>query len=426
MDSDDSTSKDDFDLPAKLLLAYIKKSKSIGKTSVIHEIQGSLNKDILQKSIADVVDRHQLLRLCYDTQTLRFSESTNHEFIYYESVTVNEFLPLLKQVAAKPFNKVCNSLLRTTLIQNTNGSHYLITELSHLISDVLSFSIYFSELKKTYHNYKEKGQEYINPMPCQFIDVLEWQDKRNQSNQYNTELDYWHNQFSELPPILNLPIDFQRSSTETYTPCEIKFVLTGDILQNLQDFATSQRITLHSFLFSVYALLLYKYTHNEMINIGTQLPYRPMPFMESVIGNCTSTLIVKTEFNSEMNFLDLIHQISIKLEEGKKNQDVSIEDFINRFHPVNESRIPALFNARFNLLENTDLEYSLCDTNWLCVELNTGFYNDDIYFECAITDMGIKCSIKYNGTLFKQITAELVSQHIQNIVKSTLASPKKT
>jgi amino acid adenylation domain-containing protein len=179
-----------------------------GEQSALHvatshfRVVGPLNKDILQESINDTAQRHEILRTSFSldgppaqlvhpavTVPLAF-----HDFAG-DPDAASKARRVVKEVTSQPFDIARLPLFRFTLVRFSENEHWLLFTHHHVIWDGWSSNIFFRELGRIYEARLEgRGDPGLDP-PRQYEDYARWQRKtfHPTSPAYRSELAWWMN-----------------------------------------------------------------------------------------------------------------------------------------------------------------------------------------------------------------------------------------
>ncbi|HLP61534.1 MAG TPA: AMP-binding protein, partial [Candidatus Deferrimicrobium sp.] len=104
----------------------------------------------------------------------------------------------------RPFDLSRAPLLRSGLIRLANGDYIWLVDIHHIVTDGTSQDI----LTKDFFAFSQ-GRE-LAPLPLQYTDFSQWQNRLPGSNAIKAQQDYWLSQLTGEIPRLNLPVDYKR------------------------------------------------------------------------------------------------------------------------------------------------------------------------------------------------------------------------
>ena len=137
-----------------------------------------------------------------------------------------------------------------------------------------------------------------------------------------TQIAYWKKQLTGLPPVLELPTDRPRLAIQTFRGAKQSFQLTRELTQQLKALSYSSNTTLFMTLLTAFAVLLFRYSHQEDLAIGTPIANRTQSEIESLIGFFANTLVMRIDLQGNPSFADLLVRVRQVALDAYENQDL--------------------------------------------------------------------------------------------------------
>ena len=119
-------------------------------------------------------------------------------------------LGLADDDARRPFDVAAGPLVRATLARLAPREHVCILTVHHIVSDLVSFQIFWGELAPLYAAAVHRMPSPLPPPPVQFADFAVWQRRWMDGEVLQAELDWWRGQLAGFPLVLDLPTDRPR------------------------------------------------------------------------------------------------------------------------------------------------------------------------------------------------------------------------
>ncbi|MBT7411143.1 MAG: non-ribosomal peptide synthetase, partial [Methylococcales bacterium] len=256
-------------------------------------LKGSLNVSALQDAIFEVLDRHEALRCCFandeghavqfvieiedvDLPVIDLSVLNDQE----QSAKINELAIAESQ---KSFSLENDLLLRTTLIHQNETEHVLLITMHHIVSDGWSLSILVRELSHLYDAFSQDKDSPLPELPIQYIDFAEWQREWLDEGTMEKQQAYWTKQLDNVP-VLSLSTDYTRPTVLTSTGERFPVHIPKQTVDALNSLSQKQGATLFMTLLSAFKLMLYRYTGQQDICVGTPIANRNQVDVEGLIG----------------------------------------------------------------------------------------------------------------------------------------------
>ncbi|MEH2077516.1 MAG: amino acid adenylation domain-containing protein, partial [Nostoc sp.] len=255
---------------------------------------GTLNVDGLQQSLIEIIHRHEALRTNFVTVDGQAAQIIQAQPNWSVAVVDLKHLPwkeqeiaaqkLLQQQAIEPFDLAHDALIRATLIVLSPTEQWLLVCMHHVVSDGWSIGVFVEELQALYNAYSQGQPSPLLPLPIQYADFAIWQRQWLQGEVLNSQLGYWKEQLANAPTFLPLPTDRPRPAVQTFNGAHLEFTLSVELTQKLVKLSQQQGVTLFMTLLAAYDTLLYRYTGQTDILVGTPIANRDRTDIEGLIG----------------------------------------------------------------------------------------------------------------------------------------------
>ena len=381
-------------------------------------IKGDLNINKLEESYNKLINRHESLRTSFviiDGEPVqKIEKDIEFKIEYYEEVdkdnienTVNTFV--------KSFRMDKAPLLRVKIIKVKEREHILLMDIHHIICDGFSMDILIKELFEIY-----EGEEKA-PLSLQYKDYSEWKKDFEESEQYKEEEKYWLKEFSGEIPILNMPIDYKRSEKQIFEGEVLKFNIDKKLSDKLREISKSKGITMNMLLLAAYSTLLYKYSGQSDIVIGSPIIGRNHRDLNNIIGMFVNTLPLRNYPEGSKRFSDYLNEVKMNCINAFDNQDYDFYDLIEKLNIKRSSDRNPLFDTTFNMseTENNSVEVSGLTFETYPMEFNTSKF--DFTLSAIDSNKEIYFILRYCKGLFKKETMERLSNHFINLLNNVVS-----
>ncbi len=406
--------------------------------SVSMHLTGAVNVDVLEKSINAVINRHEILRTIFPEK----NEQPIQEILPALSIslpivdlpqqtnakthtTLNE---MARDEANKGFDLANGPLLRANLLRVSAEENVLLLTMHHIISDAASFAIFFQDLSQIYNANIDGHSPEIAPLAFQYGDYAVWENDRLSGPVLEKQLDYWQNQLSgELTP-LQLPLDYPRPAIQTFSGETILLPLPDSLADKLRKFSQNHEATLFMTLLAAFQVLLYRYTRQTDITIGSPVVNRNLSETQAMIGYFQNTMVFLGQFSPEERFSDMLSGVKQTVLSAFENADVSFEKLVETLAPNRDLSINPLFQAAFlyqNELKSSSWRETLQLQDVAVKPLLTT--NDTAKFDLTLAleahQEKLTAGIEFNTDLFKRETIQRMLSHFQTILEGIVAQP---
>jgi len=402
--------------------------------SVVIELKGLLDVEILEKSLNEIVQRHEALRTNFsviNNQPVHVIASTqiiSMPVVNLQELTLEmqpiEAKRLIKQEAQQPFNLNTDPLLRVTLLKLGSQAHILVLTIHHIISDGWSIGIFIQELGSLYKTFLTNAAYPLTHLPVQYADFAEWQRQWLQGDRLEQQLSYWRQQLAGVPPVLHLPTDRPRPSIQSFRGDIEKFYLDRKLTEQLRQISHTSGGTLYMVLLTAFSILLYRYSDIADIVIGSPIANRNRVEIEGLIGFFANTLALRIQISDSCTYLDLLKQVQETTLAAYSHQDLPFETLVDELKIERHLSHNALFQVVF-ALQNAPMPSVQIPDLEMTADIN--FDNGTVRFDLEVhlweSSEGLKGDLVYNTDLFDSTTIKRLIGNFQTLLEGIVSNP---
>ncbi len=319
------------------------------------------------------------------------------------------------------------ALLRCKLIQVDQQKFVLLFTMHHITSDGWSEYIIQDEILKLYHAFRNGGQDPLAPLRIQYKDYCAWQNVQLSGSRLKRHQSYWLKQFEEPVSRLKLPTDFPRPALQTFSGAIHFFRIDPELQQRLNGMARENGASLFMTLLSGVSVLLYKYTHQTDIVLGTAAAGRDHVDLGSQVGFYANILPIRLRFSDAGSFHQLLTDALDVTLEAFEHQlypfDLLIDD-LNLERDLSHSPLTDVMVVMQNIASGDEDAGNLGDVSPEAlsdVEYAAAKY--DLIFTFRETAGGIQAKVSYNTDLFKKDTIERLSEQLIILLNEIVKDP---
>src|SRR5262249_54053491 len=218
-----------------------------------------------------------------------------------------ETLRIATQEAQIPFDLREVPLIRVKLLKLGELDQVLLATMHHIISDGWSMGVFIKELAALYEAYSNHRSSPLEELSIQYADFAYWQ-REWLGEVIDRQLSYWKKQLAGISK-LQLPIDHPRPAVQTFNGAAKTFLLKRELLNELKALSNSNGVTLFMTLLAAFKVLLYRYSGQQDIAVGTPIANRNRAEIESLIGFFVNTLVMRTELSNNPRFEELLERV---------------------------------------------------------------------------------------------------------------------
>jgi len=403
-------------------------------------LTGSLNLTALKQTFNEIVCRHETLRTTFAvtqgqpvqaisptlTIPLPVIDLRNHPRQERET----QARRLATEEAGRPFHLTTGPLLRTMLLQLDEAEYVLLLNLHHIVADGWSIGVLIRELGTLYKAFLENKPSPLPALPIQYADFAEWQREwlqgveANDHSPLQTQLAYWQKQLDGIS-VLHLPTDRLRPAVPTYRGAKQFLELPHSLSQGLEALSHQEDVTLFMTLLAAFQTLLYHYTQQEDIVIGSPIANRNHSEIEGLIGFFVNSLVLRNDLSANPTFRELLNRVREVTLSAYAHQDLPFEKLVEELHCLRELSHHPLFQVVFSL-QNTPME--LLDLPGLTLspfEFDSKTAKLDLEFHLWQGLENLNGLVVYSTDLFDDTTITRMLGHFQTLLESIVADPEQ-
>ena len=422
------------------ILNHFEGAQSAYNISHVILLEGKLDQPALKKAFEEMTNRHEILRTVFSENgtgsTRQFIKSPKAYAFDFKKTDVSALQEkeqvinqLIEQESFGSFDFTKGPLWRCHLITVEDKKHILIIVQHHIISDEWSMHIFYQELCVLYNAYTANKVAHLSPLRIQYKDYAAWHNQRLESDDILTHKEYWLKKFSGEIPVLELPADKERPIIKTFNGASITSTIDKHILRKLHEISEGLGGDLFMGLFSCVNALMYRYTGQEDIVIGSFTTGREHPDLENQIGFYSNTLALRTQFDGLGSFESLFNQAKEVSLSAYEHQLYPYDELIDALKlPRNVNRNP-LFDVMVVLQDSIEqnAEYAMNG-------LQTSIYGPgeyriakyDVSFIFSKSENGLDLCLEYNTDIYSARQMERMLHHFENLMTAIAGDPKQS
>ncbi|MCC5610235.1 amino acid adenylation domain-containing protein [Nostoc sp. CHAB 5834] len=408
------------------------------------EIQGLLNVAALEKSLNEIIQRHEIWRTSFKAvdgeplQVIAPSFSFTLKEVDLRLIAKKEQSDtvklLINKEAKQPFDLSKAPILRATLLQLDEVNYVLILTIHHIVFDAWSMGVLIGELAALYEANSLSIPHLLPELPIQYADFAEWQRQWLQGEVLSTQLAYWKQKLSGKLPLLQLPTDRPRRSfascrqtspQPTFQGAKRSLTLSKTLSQAVKNLSQQSGATLFMTLLAAFKTLLYRYTGQADLLVGTATAGRNLPEVEQLIGCFVNTLVLRTDLSGNLTFLQLLEQVREVSLAAFNHQDLPFEKLVEELQPERHLSYSPLFQVGFAFYNAPRTELKLPGLTLSSQPIDSGTAKLDLTLSFKETEEGLTGCLEYKTELFDAATINRMLAHFQTLLAGIVANPKQ-
>ncbi|GMX65464.1 hypothetical protein Elgi_47340 [Paenibacillus elgii] len=397
-------------------------------------LEGALDRVRFEETFRGLIRRHETLRTGFE-----LVDGEPFQRVYPESEVAfavdyaessggeTDTLDSIRRFV-RPFDLRQPPLLRVGLIrldQDKPGvnqepeRHLLLFDMHHIVSDGVSMGILINEFGRLY------GGETLPTLRIQYKDYAAWQQAELSGQRMSRLEAYWLNVFQGELPVLDMPTDYARPAVQRFEGGLVPFALGSQRSDALRKLASATGTTLYMVLLAAYTALLYKYTGQEDIVVGTPVAGRTHADVDGLIGMFVGTLALRSYPAGEKTFLDYLQEVKGMTLQAFEHQDYPFEALVEKVGVTRDLSRHALFDTMFDMQHEVAEQRTVHGLELKPYEMESKTAKFDLSFQITEEEAGtLTGGIEYASSLYSVDTVRRMAGHFTQLIDGIVVAPE--
>lgn len=407
---------------------------------VVLPLANTLDPAVLQRSLEEIVRRHEVLRTGFVFRDDRVCPELREDTavpIDLRTLTPAHGVGVedaVSQVCAavirQPFSLSEGSLLRATLIRidQAEPAYRLVLVLHHIVCDAWSLGLLVEELRTLYAAFVAGEPSPLADLRVQYADFAAWQRARLDGAACDRLVQYWTARLADAPPVLDLPGDRPRPLHRSTLGGSHLVALDATTTEALATIGGARGCTAFVTGLSLFALLLHRYADTGDLVIGTPVALRDTPEHEHLIGFFLNTLAVRIRFEGIETFGDLLDQVRATFFDALAHKDLPFEMLVSALKTQRATNANPVFQVMFSLQNKPSggaADGSARGSDEAPLAIDTGSSRFDLSLSVVETEQTLEGTFEYSRDLFDAPTIVRMGEHWRALAEAITERPER-
>lgn len=396
-------------------------------------IHGPLDIPALERTLSAIVERHETLRTTFQLSGGSLLQVIGAAMPLHLAPVDLSHLPadqreeevraIVRGEARRPFHLATGPHWRIALLRLGEEEHVLVIIQHHIISDGWSLGIFVRELGELYEANVAGRPSPLQPLSIQYADYASWQRRLLESDLMQEHLAFWKRHLDGALPTMNLPTDRPRPALQTLNGSYQAILLPSALAGAVEALSQQEGATLFMTLLAAFKVLLYRYTRQTDLIVGTSNGNRHHVETESLIGFFVNTLALRSDLSGDPTFRELLGRVRCAALDAYDHQELPFEQLVEHLQPVRDLSRSPVFQVMF-ILHNTPTErLQLQNLTLSGVECDIGAAKFDLTLSATNLNIGLAVVMEYNTDLFDAATIRRMLGHWQVLLEELVKDP---
>lgn len=366
-------------------------------------LRGVLDQEALEAALRDVIDRRDALRSVFPADGSGFKVLPRVEFELgfadLSDLGADErdhaFKVVLDGERGMPFDLENGPLFRATLVRVAPEDHTLVLNAHHLACDGWSYNVLLRDLGECYRNRVAGRAPALEPAPrfTEFAGAIGETD-------FGTDEAYWMEQFAEVAPPLQWPLDFSGSQEIDYRCHSVSGRIDADLVRALKRVAGQSGATLFGLTMAAFQILLSRIARQRRFVVGFPFAGQNSEGHEEIVGHCVNFLPFVAEIDPAVSFGEFLKKTQQRLLDAQDHRSCTYGRLIKKLGPDRRPVVEAVFN-----LERMESSVDMPGLETEVRELDRHYATNPIFLKTYDTPDGLEFRLDYHSSRFTEETA---------------------
>ncbi|MBW8684663.1 non-ribosomal peptide synthetase [Chitinophaga rhizophila] len=399
----------------------------------LYRINGQLDIQLLEEAFRFIIQRHEILRTVIRQdagapyQHVLHGNNWTLELLDGSAADLQDGLPVepLTTWFGRPFDLSADYMLRAALIQLAEERYVLLINMHHIAADGWSLSILINELRSVYTALVNRRPALLPALRIQYADYALWQRRLVNDGLLEAQSAYWKAQLSGVTT-LALPYDFIRPAVQSTRGALVKYEIDAALTKGLRQLAQAEQATLYMTMLTALKVLLYRYSGETDIVVGTVIAARQEQELEVMIGFFANTLALRTEVNGSYSFRSLLQQVRETTLSAYERQDLPFEKVVELLGGERDRGHHPIYDIIFTMQNAPEIPVlSLGDAALSAIPHQHSTSQFDLNITALEKGDLLEINVEYCTDLFLPASVDRLFAHYITLLRSAVARPEE-
>lgn len=396
--------------------------------------RGALDKRAIERSLREILSRHEILRTSIvnvDGSPRAIIRSTPdwklelHSLLETpEELREEELLNLAATQAGRRFHLESAPLIRACLVEVAPLDHALLVTMHHIAADGWSLSLLGQELAELYQAFAAGKPSPLGELPIQYSDYACWHKQSLESGVLQSEIPYWKKKLAGPLPVMDLPGDHPRALGAPSRGARSRQTLSTELLEAMRRFSLAENATPFATLLAAFKLLLFRYTRQADVVVGSATAGRNRPELEKLIGLFINNLVLRTDLSGDPTVTELVARVRDTALNASAHPNIPLDLLAEVLQPNRDLNRPPLFQVMFVMQNFPQMSLELAGLTITPFEVDTGSARFDLTVDVLEKGNQLELRWEYNADLFETETIARMQGHYARLLEGLIANPQ--
>lgn len=408
-------------------------SGSAYNTMQAFQLRGEVDVDALSGGVDGLMRRHEVLRTVYGVR----ANGLAMRVLPWEpgTLAVEDLLDLppearmgqalarAEEEASRRIDLANGPILRALLVRTAEDEHLLVLVIHHIACDFWSLGVIARDLSLFYSASVAREDLDLPDLEFRYRDYARWQERLLGQGSYASDLEYWRSTLGGAVELRSLPTDRPRPAIQTFSGATWSFDLGGECVERLRAIARIERASVFMVLLAVLDIVLFRYSGESDVVVGTPIVNRPHACFEDVVGLFINTLPLRVDVSGDPTFLDLLRRVRTAALGAYAHRDVPFERLVDALQPQRSLAFSPVYQVMLSMDMRRDVNLDLPGIASEVVLVHRGTSKLDVILHVADRGDRLNCMFEYNTDLFETSTIGRLAESFSKVLEEATKRP---
>ncbi|MGA8763570.1 MAG: amino acid adenylation domain-containing protein [Candidatus Sulfotelmatobacter sp.] len=401
---------------------------------VAWKLLGSLDIDALERSLDEIVRRHESLRTSFPLVGGKPMQYVNPPLPFRLEIVDIRALPeakrppeserVIAEEARRPFNLSSGPVFRALLLRCADQEQILLLNVHHIVADGSSVETLISELKIGYAAFSGGKAPEFPALPVQYRDYAVWERRCLQSDLLERYLKNWSRHLQGAAP-LDLYTDRPRPSLQTFQGRTQHYRLDKTLTGNLVALSRREGVTLFMLLCAAFQTLLHRYTGQDDVVVGFPIANRNRVELHKLIGFFVNTVPLRVDFSGDPTFREVLKRVRESMLSAYANRDLPFQKVVEKLDPERSAGRNPLFQVMIDQAQSAWLKLDLAGLTSEFLPIDNGTAKFDLSLHCVLGEEELRGWLEFSTDLYDAGTIERMLAHFLLLLTGIASDPDR-
>jgi amino acid adenylation domain-containing protein len=332
----------------------------------------------------------------------------------------------IEQDSEQAFDLLRGPVFRARLYSGSTAGDLLLLCAHQLAADAHSLVLLLEEFDAIFTGLSRERTRRLPVLQQTYFDYARQQREAANNSGWHSSIEFWHNELSDSPPSLELPLDRRRRPGQASLPLgELRFSLPRQLTTSLDQLARQEAVPVSAVYLAAYAVQLSRYSNASDVLVGSTVTARTSD-VTRLVGNFTNIVPIRTSCTPDTRFGMLLHKMFRTISAAEQHGHVPFQYLTESLGLTAPPGRAPLFDACFFCEAEDALKHTVPRSlEVLALKPTQPVYNRfDIALSIPYTAGAVHPSLFYRQDLFDRATLERMARHWERLLQSIVSNPE--